>query len=431
MKKLETLKVAVIGLGYVGLPLSVEFGKVRPTIGFDLNKRRIEELYSGKDNTLEISEEELSEASLLKLSSDESDLEGCNCFIITVPTPIDKNLQPDLSHIESATRLAGRYLTDSAIVIYESTVYPGCTEEICVPILEEVSGMKFIDSDEKRSGFYCGYSPERINPGDKEHSLTSIVKVTSGSTPKIANLIDKLYGEIISAGTFKASSIKVAESAKVIENSQRDLNIAFMNELSKILNLLEVDTQEVLEAASTKWNFLKFSPGLVGGHCIGVDPYYLTHKAKSVGYTPDVILSGRALNDSMGKYVSDRVKMAIERNAMNLPDVKVLICGLTFKENCPDIRNTKVIDIYNELKKHKINATMYDPWVNENDFEKIYNAKCSTSLEATKKYDVLILATPHDNFISNWEEIKKLLNKNSLIFDLKGCLPKEESNFRL
>lgn len=431
MNNLEDLRVGVIGLGYVGLPLAVEFGKIRPTIGFDLNAKRIEDLNEGVDHTQEISDLELKEASFLKLTSDEADLEGINCFIITVPTPIDENKNPDLTFIESASALVGKYLTDSSIVIYESTVYPGCTEEICVPILEEISGLKYINSDKQISGFYCGYSPERINPGDKEHRLTTIKKVTSGSTPEISLLIDNLYLDIIHAGTFRASSIKVAEAAKVIENSQRDLNIAFMNELSMILSLMDIDTHEVLEAASTKWNFLSFTPGLVGGHCIGVDPYYLTHKAESFGYSPDVILSGRSINDSMGKYVAKKIVAEMKTKEFNLRKSKVLICGLTFKENCPDIRNTKAIDIYLELNEMGIEAEMYDPWVNEDEFTKIYNAKCMNTLNHHKRYDVLILATPHEKFIDNWKQIKKSLKDKSSIFDLKSALPKEESDFRL
>ena len=431
MNDLKDLRIAVIGLGYVGLPLAVEFGKVKPTIGFDVNSKRIQELSTGIDHTQEISDLELKESSFLKLTSNETDLSEANCFIVTVPTPIDINKNPDLTYIESASNLVGKYLTDSSIVIYESTVYPGCTEEVCVPILEEISGLKYINSDNQESGFYCGYSPERINPGDKEHRLTTIKKVTSGSTPEIATIIDDLYCEIIQAGTFKASSIKVAEAAKVIENSQRDLNIAFMNELSMILNLLDIDTHEVLEAASTKWNFLPFTPGLVGGHCIGVDPYYLTHKAESVGYSPNVILSGRAINDSIGKYVAEKVLAAMKIKELNLEMSKVLICGLTFKENCPDIRNTKVIDIFYELKEMGINTQMYDPWVNETEFEDAYNAKCTNQLSSHEKFDIIILATPHDKFLSDWDNIKKLSNGNSIIFDLKGILPKQESHFRL
>ena len=431
MMKLNDLRVAVIGLGYVGLPLAVEFGKTRPTVGFDVNKKRIEELNSGKDNTLEVSERELKESSKLLLTEDESDLNNCNCFIITVPTPIDEDNNPDLSYIKSASRLVGKYLSNSSIVIYESTVFPGCTEEVCVPLLEEVSGLNFINNDENKIGFYCGYSPERINPGDKEHRLTTIKKVTSGSTPMASSLIDSLYAEIITVGTFKASSIRVAEAAKVIENSQRDLNIAFMNELSLIFNLLDIDTQEVLEAASTKWNFLPFSPGLVGGHCIGVDPYYLTYKAKSVGYSPNVILSGRAINDSIGKYVADKIQIAMKTAGHDKNDSKVLICGLTFKENCPDIRNTKVIDIFFELKDMGINTYMYDPWVDKDEFKSNYGESCMNVLEENEKFDVLVLATPHEVFLSEWENIKKNLNDKSLIFDLKGSLEKQESDFRL
>ena len=431
MNNLEDLKVAVIGLGYVGLPLAVEFGKVRSTIGFDVNKKRIQEVGIGIDHTQEISNQELIESSFLKLTHNESDLKDANCFIVTVPTPIDENKNPDLTYIKSASKLVGKYLKDSSIVIYESTVFPGCTEEICVPILEEISGLKYVNSKKQKSGFYCGYSPERINPGDKNHRLTTIKKVTSGSTPEILSLIDNLYSEIIQAGTFKASSIRVAEAAKVIENSQRDLNIAFMNELSMIFNLMDIDTQEVLEAASTKWNFLPFSPGLVGGHCIGVDPYYLTHKSESYGYSPDVILSGRSINDSMGKYVAGRVLKEMESKKYNLSKSNVLICGLTFKENCPDIRNTKVIDIFYELNEMGIEAEMYDPWVDEDEFVQIYNANCKNTFDGNKKYDVLILATPHDKFIQDWKKIKRSLKDKSSIFDLKSALPKEESDFRL
>ncbi len=431
MKNLKELRIGIVGLGYVGLPLAVEFGKKRSTVGFDLDQTRIEELESGFDVTLEISKYELDQSTKLVLTSDESLLQDCNCFIITVPTPIDKDKHPDLSHIESASRLVAKYLSNGSIVIYESTVFPGCTEEICVPILQKISGLPYLSDDKNEKGFYCGYSPERINPGDNDHKLTTIKKVTSGSTPKIASLIDSLYAEIITAGTYPASSIKVAEAAKVIENSQRDLNIAFMNELSIIFNLLEIDTKEVLDAASTKWNFLPFTPGLVGGHCIGVDPYYLTHKAEIAGYSPNVLLSGRSINDEMGRYVAEKIESAMQKAKLDKTDSRVLICGLTFKENCPDIRNTKVIDIFNELISKGFDTHLYDPWVDEDKFENYYNAKCMKNLNENIKYDVLILATPHDIFLSEWQNIKSNLNEKSLIFDLKSSLAKNESDFRL
>ena len=432
MKHLSELDIAVIGLGYVGLPLAVEFGRKRKTIGFDINKKRISDLKTGVDKTLEITKEELEEVSHLEFTFDENRLQDFNCFVITVPTPINSSKQPDLSYIEEASRLVGKYLKNSSIVIFESTVYPGCTEEICVPILEEISGLKYLSDDTpNKLGFYCGYSPERINPGDKEHRLVNIKKVTSGSTPEVAQLIDDLYSEIILSGTFMASSIAVAEAAKVIENSQRDLNIAFMNELSIIFNKLGIDTQEVIEAASTKWNFLPFSPGLVGGHCIGVDPYYLTHKAELMGHKPEVILAGRAINDSMGVYIVEKIIEKLETQKISSEGLKVLILGLTFKENCPDIRNTKVIDIYNTLSSLNINPDVYDPWVDPVEVKAIYGVECLDLKDIQNEYNVVILATPHKEFVLNWNKFKLFLNKDSLVFDLKACLPKKESDFRL
>lgn len=434
MKNLSDLRIAVVGLGYVGLPLAVEFGKKRTTLGFDINFERIEELSSHYDKTLEIKPEEFKQASLLEFTNDENNLKECNCFIITVPTPIDLNKNPDLTYLISASELVGKALSEDSIVIYESTVFPGCTEEICIPVLEEVSGLKYINSKNEAdvlSGFYCGYSPERINPGDKLHKLVNIKKVTSGSTERSAELIDMLYAEIIEAGTYKATSIAVAEAAKVIENSQRDLNIAFMNELSIIFNKLGIETKEVLEAASTKWNFLPFTPGLVGGHCIGVDPYYLAYKAKSLGYIPRVILSGRTINDSMGSYIVDKLIELMKRKGLSLLSSKVLILGLTFKENCPDIRNSKVIDIYRKMQEKSIKSDIYDPWVDIKEAKKAYDIDCLETITQTAGYDIAILATAHEEFKSNWEQIKKDLHNPSIVLDLKYCLPINESNFRL
>lgn len=420
-------KIAIIGLGYVGLPLAVEFGRKYYTIGYDINKHRIDELNKGIDNTLEIKNKDLSkvlEDGFFRVSSNKKDLSKCNIFIVTVPTPTDKNNRPVLKPLLSASETIAAVLKKGDIVIYESTVYPGVTEDDCVPVLEKTSGLKFnID-------FFVGYSPERINPGDKMHTVTKILKVTSGSTEEIAEIVDQLYKSIITAGTYKASSIKVAEAAKVIENSQRDINIAFVNELSKIFGLIGIDTKEVLEAAGTKWNFLKFSPGLVGGHCIGVDPYYLAQKAQEIGYHPEIILAGRRVNDGMGAYVANEVvKLMIKCNTL-IKNSKVLILGFTFKENCPDIRNTKVIDIINELLKYDIAVTILDPWARKEDVMNehgmlIINEPPSESI----KFSAIILAVAHDTF-SNLE-LGKYKNTETVVYDVKGVLPKKSINARL
>lgn len=407
-------KIAIIGLGYVGLPLAVEFGKNNfNVIGFDINEKRIKELNKGQDHTLEVSEKELQNIDKVQFSSNPDVLEHANIYIVTVPTPIDKYMQPDLSPIISASKLISKYIKKGDLIIYESTVFPGCTEDVCVPLLESISGLKF------NKDFYCGYSPERINPGDKERRVHNIVKVTSGSTPEIAEKVDNLYKSIVVAGTHKASSIKVAEAAKVIENTQRDLNIAFVNELSLIFDKMEINTLEVLEAAGTKWNFLPFRPGLVGGHCIGVDPYYLTYKAQSLGYNPEVILAGRRINDSMGSQV---VKKYIKRllslkKAGN--NFKTLILGFTFKENCPDIRNTRVIDIYNELKDYGIEADIYDPIADVNEIEEEYRIKVKA--EDINNYNGIIIAVGHEEFLNyDWKSIVK----GKIVFDVKNILEK-------
>jgi len=418
-------KIALIGLGYVGLPLSVEFGKKRKVIGYDIDEDRVNELINGYDSTLETTPEELSKAVHLSYSTTIKDIEDCKIFIVTVPTPIDSVKKPDLSYLEKSSKLVGGILKHGDIVIYESTVFPGATEEICVPILEKESGLIF------NKGFFCGYSPERINPGDKSHRLSSIKKVTSGSTPEIADEIDNLYKEIISAGTFKASSIKVAEAAKVIENTQRDVNIALINELSLIFNKLGIDTESVLEAAGTKWNFLPFKPGLVGGHCIGVDPYYLTHKAIEVGYNPEMILAGRKLNDNMGRYIADQVSNLMNKNHIEIYDSNVLIMGFTFKENCPDIRNTRVIDIVTALRGQNINVDIYDPWVDLKRAKQEYNEDIKETLEDAK-YDAIVLAVAHDDFKKiPLSQIKALGKKKHVIYDIKYLFKSEEVDGRL
>lgn len=413
----EGTRIAVIGLGYVGLPLAVEFGKKIPTLGFDLKKSRIEELCSGKDSTREVNSSELRDAAHLSFSDNSESLKDCNHYIIAVPTPIDHAKRPDLSPLKSASAMVGKCIDPGDIVVYESTVYPGATEEVCVPILEEMSGLTFNED------FFCGYSPERINPGDKEHRLADIVKVTSGSTPEVAQKIDNLYKSIITAGTFLASSIKVAEAAKVIENTQRDVNIALVNELSLIFNKLGINTTEVLQAAATKWNFLHFTPGLVGGHCIGVDPYYLTHKAQEVGYHPNMILAGRRLNDNMGKYIASRVIKLMLQKHIEVSRARILVMGLTFKENCPDLRNTKVIDIISELYDYGIDVDTYDPWVNSREAKQEYAIDMKTSLD-NGSYDALVLAVAHDQFKAmNVEDFRTLMKPQSVIFDVKNILP--------
>ena len=416
-KMKKNKKIAIIGLGYVGLPLAVEFGKKYKTVGFDINENRVRDLKNCIDDTLEVDPNILSLAlsnGNFSVSSNKNDIKDCNFFIVTVPTPVDRNNRPVLTPLVRASESVGSVLKKGDIVIYESTVYPGVTEEECVPILEKVSGLKY------NCDFFAGYSPERINPGDKEHTLTKILKVTSGSTPEIAEIVDSLYRSIIKAGTHKASSIKIAEAAKVIENSQRDINIAFVNELSKIFNLLNIDTSEVLDAAGTKWNFLKFKPGLVGGHCIGVDPYYLAQKAQEVGYNTEIILAGRRLNDSMGKYVSGAVIKLMIQKGIKVKDSKILILGLTFKENCPDFRNTKVIDIYNDLMSFHTNVEILDPHVDERLVKKIFNIKVLKETPNFDSYDAIILAVAHDAFKTF--DLRK--SSKRVIFDVKNFLPK-------
>jgi UDP-N-acetyl-D-galactosamine dehydrogenase len=421
---LEKATVGIIGLGYVGLPLAVEFGKKFNTVGFDINQPRIAELCDGIDSTLECSSDELKEALTLSYSSSTEDLKKCNVYIVTVPTPIDEHKQPDLTPLVKASEMLGKVISKGDIIIYESTVYPGATEEICIPVVERVSGLTF------NKDFYAGYSPERINPGDKEHRVTNILKVTSGSTPEVAEQVDQLYRSIIIAGTYKASSIKVAEAAKVIENTQRDVNIALINELSIIFNKLDIDTLEVLEAAGTKWNFLPFRPGLVGGHCIGVDPYYLTHKAQSVGYHPEMILAGRRLNDGMGAYVVSQLVKNMLKKQIQVDGANILVMGLTFKENCPDLRNTKVTDIISELKEYNINVDVTDPWCSSAQAEHEYGLSLVKAEQG--KYDAIILAVAHNEFKElGVENIRKLGKKSHVLYDLKYLLPKNSVDMRL
>ena len=418
--------IAIIGLGYVGLPLAVEFGKHRLTLGFDINQTRINELQSGQDNTLECSCEELQSATHLRYSADTSDLQVAQIFIATVPTPVDQANRPDLTPLVKASETVGKVLKSGDIVIYESTVYPGATEEVCVPVLEKFSGLKF------NQDFFCGYSPERINPGDKEHRLSTIKKVTSGSTTAVAEEVDQLYKQIITAGTHKASSIKVAEAAKVIENTQRDVNIALMNELSLIFHKLDIDTLEVLQAAGTKWNFLPFRPGLVGGHCIGVDPYYLTHKAQEVGYHPEVILAGRRINDSMASHVADEtVKLMLRKNLPVLGS-KVLVLGLTFKENCPDVRNTKVVDIVKALRGYNTQVDVYDPWIDVAEAQHEYGLACLTEAPAQGQYAAIVLAVGHHQFLAMGEQgIKAFGQAGAVVYDVKSILPMGAADGRL
>ncbi|MBT5078796.1 MAG: nucleotide sugar dehydrogenase [Candidatus Marinimicrobia bacterium] len=408
-------KIAVIGLGYVGLPLAVEFGKKIETVGFDINLKRIKELNNKFDCTGEILAEDLDTAKKLILTDNSSRISDCNIYIITVPTPIDESNIPDLTPIESASRMVGGILKMGDIVIYESTVFPGCTEEVCVPILEENSGFKY------NNDFYCGYSPERINPGDKEHTLTKIKKITSGSTPEIAKVVDDLYASIITAGTYSVSCIKIAEAAKVIENTQRDINIAFVNELSLIFNKMGIKTSEVLDAAATKWNFLNFRPGLVGGHCIGVDPYYLTHKSEALGYTPEIILSGRRLNDRMGKYISDRITSALKAKNIDQSESNCLILGLTFKENCSDVRNTKVLDIYKDLVDKFKDVEISDPRALKEDIFRVYGKNSITIQQSDlNKYDVVILAVNHTEYEEFYSG--EWISPNQVIFDVKSVI---------
>ncbi len=418
-------KIAVIGLGYVGLPLAVEFGKKFKTVGFDINVPRVIELNNGHDHTLEVADDYLKDVLAnhsFSVSSNAADISDCNIYIVTVPTPTDKNNRPVLTPLIKASETVGKVLKKGDIVIYESTVYPGVTEDDCVPVLERVSGLKF------NEGFFAGYSPERINPGDKEHTVTKILKVTSGSTPEIAEEVDQLYKQIIVAGTHKAQSIKVAEAAKVIENSQRDINIAFVNELAKIFNLMGIDTAQVLEAAGTKWNFLPFKPGLVGGHCIGVDPYYLAQKAQEVGYHPEIILAGRRLNDGMGQYVATEIVKMMLKGDVGVKKAKVLMLGITFKENCPDIRNTKAIDIYNELLTYDMDMDLYDPWADSKQVNQEFGIDLLRK-EQLGKYDTIILAVSHNEFLSL--DIPSLLKIQGMVYDVKGILPSEIVNKRL
>ena len=425
MKIIENAKLAIIGLGYVGLPLAVEFGKKYSTLGFDINPARLAALNEGHDSTLEVSDEELAQATQLSYSNQIDDLKNCNIFIVTVPTPINDNKQPDLTPLIKASENIGQVLKKGDIVIYESTVYPGATEEDCVPVLERVSGLKFNED------FFAGYSPERINPGDKEHRVTTILKVTSGSTPEIAETVDQLYKSIITAGTHKASSIKVAEAAKVIENTQRDVNIGLINELALIFNKLGIDTEEVLKAAGTKWNFLPFRPGLVGGHCIGVDPYYLTHKAQAVGYHPEIILAGRRLNDAMGAYVVSQLVKAMLQKRIHVQGARVLVMGLTFKENCPDLRNTKIVDVVHELEEYGVQVDCYDPWINPQEAEREYGIT-PVATPAAGEYDAVILAVAHKQFAEmGAEKIRALAKPLHILYDLKYLLPAEASDLRL
>jgi UDP-N-acetyl-D-glucosamine/UDP-N-acetyl-D-galactosamine dehydrogenase len=423
---LQQKVVAVVGLGYVGLPLAVEFGKHRPVIGFDIKHDRVMELRSGADHTLECSRAELKQAKHVRYTSDPADLKDAGVFIITVPTPVDQANRPDMTPLVRASETVGRALRDGDVVIYESTVYPGATEEVCVPILEKMSGLKF------NQEFYCGYSPERINPGDKEHRLPSIKKVTSGSTPEAADAINALYAQIIAAGTHKASSIKVAEAAKVIENTQRDVNIALMNELSLIFHRLGIDTLEVLHAAGTKWNFLPFRPGLVGGHCIGVDPYYLTHKAQEVGYHPEVILAGRRINDNMGSHVADQTIKLMLRKGLPVLGSKVLVLGLTFKENCPDVRNTKVVDIVTTLRGYNTEVDIYDPWIDVQEAEREYGLQCLSESPQAGQYAAVVLAVSHRQFSELGEHgVKAYGIPGAVIYDVKSVLPAGAADGRL
>lgn len=423
--ELKDVKIAVIGLGYVGLPLAVEFGKKYSVTAFDINKTRIAQLSFGEDQTLELTKEQISSSTHLRFSSDPEDLYTANCYIVTVPTPVDCHNRPDLTPLIRASETVGKVLKKGDIVVYESTVYPGCTEHDCAPVLERVSGLKF------NVDFFCGYSPERINPGDKEHTLTKILKVTSGSTPEVAEIVDNLYKSIIKAGTHKATSIKVAEASKVIENSQRDINIAFVNELSKIFNKIGIDTNDVLIAAGTKWNFLKFKPGLVGGHCIGVDPYYLAQKALEVGYHPEIILAGRRVNDGMGAYVATEViKLMLNKN-ISVKNSSILVLGFTFKENCPDVRNTKVIDIVKELKTYGVNVIIHDPWASSAAVMHEYGVKTFESYDEIKKvqYDAIVMAVSHHQFNSiNYQDLRKNI---SVVYDIKSFLPLEYIDARL
>jgi UDP-N-acetyl-D-galactosamine dehydrogenase len=417
--------IAVIGLGYVGLPLAVEFAQHFRVIGYDISPARISELKSGRDNTLEINDEELKKASRLTFTQNSSELEAATVYIVTVPTPIDKHHRPDLGPLQAASRMLASVISVGNIVIYESTVYPGCTEEVCVPLIESTSELQY------NKDFYAGYSPERINPGDKEHRVSNIIKVTSGSTPEAADYVDSLYNRIVKAGTHKTSSIRVAEAAKVIENTQRDVNIALVNELALIFNKLDIDTEEVLMAAGSKWNFLPFRPGLVGGHCISVDPYYLTHKAQEIGYHPEVILSGRRINDSMGIYVAESVVKLMTQKRIHVVDSKILVMGLAFKENCPDLRNTRTIDIITELQNYNVDIDVYDPWVDQQDAQSEYGISLVTE-PSQGHYDAVILCVGHKQFRTmGADKIRALGKQNCVVYDVKYVLPKELADGRL
>lgn len=421
----QSITLGVVGLGYVGLPLAVEFGKKYQVIGFDINKKRINELKNGQDKTLEVSSEELAEAKKISYTDKLEDLKAANIFIVTVPTPVDDFKVPDLTPVIKASETVGKVIKKGDVVVYESTVYPGCTEEECVPVIEKVSGLKF------NKDFFCGYSPERINPGDKEHRVSTIKKIVSGSTPEIAATLNKLYQSIIKAGTHLAPSIKVAEAAKVIENAQRDINIAFVNELSKLFDLMDIDTLDVLEAAGTKWNFLPFRPGLVGGHCIGVDPYYLTHKAVKLGYNPEIILAGRRINDQMGAFVANQLVKLMIKKEHKINNARVLVLGITFKENCPDIRNSKVIDIINELKSFGCIVDVFDPWADKEEVKHEYNLDLITSLDNVngKKYEGVILAVAHNQFKNL--DFLSLRTNGAVVFDVKGILNRKLVDNRL
>jgi len=422
---LEDLKIAIIGLGYVGLPLAVEFGRIRDVTGFDINQSRIDALRRSEDTTLETDAKELAAAKHLRFSTNPADLAQCNLYIVTVPTPIDAHRRPDLTPLIKASETVGKVLKRGDIVVYESTVYPGATEEDCVPVLERLSGLTY------NRDFFCGYSPERINPGDKEHRLPTIRKVTSGSTPEIATLVDSLYASIITAGTYKAETIRVAEAAKVIENTQRDLNIALINELAIIFNRMGIDTEAVLKAAGTKWNFLPFRPGLVGGHCIGVDPYYLTHKAEAIGYRPEIILAGRRLNDGMGAYVAGQLVKAMLKRRIQVNGARVLVMGMTFKENCPDLRNTRVIDVITELQSYGIEIDVYDPWADAGEARREYGQELIRILPDTT-YDGVMITVAHDAFRDGGEAlIGACLKADHVIYDLKNILPREVGALRL
>ncbi|MEM9387528.1 MAG: Vi polysaccharide biosynthesis UDP-N-acetylglucosamine C-6 dehydrogenase TviB [Pseudomonadota bacterium] len=425
LTQLKDLRVAVIGLGYVGLPLAVAFGRQVPTVGFDINAQRVDELRGGHDRTLEVDADELAEAEHLSYSADLEALRACNVFIATVPTPIDGNKRPDLTPLILASQTIGKVLSRGDVAIYESTVYPGATEEVCVPVLEQMSGLRY------NHDFYAGYSPERINPGDRQHRINNIVKVTAGSTQEVASLVDQLYGLIIDAGTYQASSIRVAEAAKVIENTQRDVNIALINELALIFNRLGLDTEEVLKAAGTKWNFLPFRPGLVGGHCIGVDPYYLTHKCQEVGYHPEMILAGRRINDNMGLYVAGELTRLMMRKRLHVTGSRILIMGLAFKENCPDVRNTRVVDVMRELESYGATVDVHDPWVDAAEVEHEYGLTPVKALES-QAYDAIVVAVAHRQFQEmGIEAIRALGKPNHVLYDIKYALPAEQVDGRL